>query len=756
MPNIEFKKSKRPDRVMLKGLKKLKNLVPLRGAIGAMDDPVDEDGAVGETSWVSWGQFLGVEGEQLSAAGGGSDGSILEGAGMMGDASLAGMKQKSVKTMRNLSEYISAAEKDSGEPGWLCGSPPQTQWDSDAAQVLYGRVSTPLMYLLTILQLRVPVEGIIAWRNVKMLKSKTKLHDEKSCGMASISVRGEDFERARCELDKALLREAIFEVLPQAVLEFQNLWADEYAVLDLMSVPGVPFLTSISEYQLTFLIMCSTIITSTVDISTPYASVSPLVGIALSASACIQLTSRLLVFGAVLSMEPEGKKTSTGLAAVLFFFAATFACTVGIHLFCSKKKLYHRGDAAFRARTATANYKVSVRTEASVGSGTTARARITLHGEQASQSLEVGGSQTSGRKPVQVGDDGVCTFEPGSTRTFSVECAELGSILRMEISHDSAGSSPDWNCHAVTVTHEVTQKKWGFDVARWISDAPEHGIAHTIEVADEKGEVLDDAGLAVFNMQSSSRWEKLVLFAFINLFTTTDKNVTTSPTSRGTLILAFWRIIEAVIVCVVLVPKFGAGQDSDGDGEIDRVSAFQIKAFLAVYLSLGSFSCLLAASLAEKIVVMDRLRTKMGRLVDSVSGQNTAFLYVQLVLMLLVAAFAAQILYEVYLLGDTGARRCRSVVLLSLLSAAIVAFVCIRQAGTGGRFFWERRSTPAREAGTAICVVFFLIAGAYALGAGDGVDLDADLDGNPFKIVTSRCHPAQEWKAEIMRTVEDP
>jgi hypothetical protein len=37
-------------------------------------------------------------------------------------------------------------------------------------------------------------------------------------------VRAEDFERARYELDRALLREAIFEVLPQAVLEFQNLW----------------------------------------------------------------------------------------------------------------------------------------------------------------------------------------------------------------------------------------------------------------------------------------------------------------------------------------------------------------------------------------------------------------------------------------------------------------------------------------------------------------------------------------------------
>jgi len=147
---------------------------------------------------------------------------------------------------------------------------------------------------LSILQLRVPVEGIIAWRNVRTLKSKLVEYDKETCGgrfwamlnrlgMDTIMVRCEDLDRARSELDKALLREAIFEILPQAVLEFQNLWcaymsslstacaisrgvkallnhtallvhctscrADEYAVLDLMSVPGLPILTSISEYQ---------------------------------------------------------------------------------------------------------------------------------------------------------------------------------------------------------------------------------------------------------------------------------------------------------------------------------------------------------------------------------------------------------------------------------------------------------------------------------------------------------------------------
>jgi hypothetical protein len=318
--------------------------------------------------------------------------------------------------------------------------------------------------------------------------------------------------------------------------------ADEYAVLDLMSVPGIPFLTSISEYQLTFAIMCCTILTSTVDISTPYASVSPLIGIALSTAACIHLTSRLLVFGAVLSMEQEGKKTTAGLAAVTIFFVSTFCCTVGINLFCSRNKLYHRGDAAFRARTATAAYKITIKTEAVFNSGTTARARITLHGEQASQSLEVGGSRSEGtpQPPAAAaatdgsgGEDVAYTFEPGSGRTFAIECAELGPILRMDISHDGGGSSPAWNCHAVTVVHEVTQKQWGFEVAQWLGAEEGMQESASVPATNVKGDELNDDGLAVFNMQGSSRLERLLLFSFMNLFTCTDKNVTTSPTSRG-------------------------------------------------------------------------------------------------------------------------------------------------------------------------------------------------------------------------------
>ena len=107
-----------------------------------------------------------------------------------------------------------------------------------------------------------------------------------------------------------------------------------------------------------------------------------------------------------------------------------------MNFLCTKKKLYHRGNAAFRARTATSRLKIIIRTEASRGSGTTSRARVTLYGAQRSQSFEIGRASNS---PGSWGRD--LTFEPGSSRTFTVECPELGPLSRLEISHDDGGAS---------------------------------------------------------------------------------------------------------------------------------------------------------------------------------------------------------------------------------------------------------------------------------------------------------------------------
>jgi hypothetical protein len=98
--------------------------------------------------------------------------------------------------------------KTGREPGWLCGEPPTNKWDSDVDQLVYGRPPSWLMVMLTLLQLRVPVEGLIAWRNVRMLKRRERHH-------GSMEVRAVDWQRARVDLDKAMLREGIFEILPQ-------------------------------------------------------------------------------------------------------------------------------------------------------------------------------------------------------------------------------------------------------------------------------------------------------------------------------------------------------------------------------------------------------------------------------------------------------------------------------------------------------------------------------------------------------------
>lgn len=108
-----------------------------------------------------------------------------------------------------------------------------------------------------------------------------------------------------------------------------------------MSVPGLPFITSISEYQLTFLIMCITMCTATIDISTPFSAASPLIKVALLASVLMQLISRLLIFGSVLSMERAGQKSTGGIVAILTVFIGTYMITILIHELCVKLKLYH-------------------------------------------------------------------------------------------------------------------------------------------------------------------------------------------------------------------------------------------------------------------------------------------------------------------------------------------------------------------------------------------------------------------------------
>ena len=105
----------------------------------------------------------------------------------------------------------------------------------------------------------------------------------------------------------------------------------------------------------------------------------------------------------------------------------------------------------------------------------------------------------------------------------------------------------------------------------------------------------------VLRVRTCTMWHRYAVFPFLNMFCCTDKNLCTPPTSKATFILSFYRILEACFACAVLVPIFGAGIDRDNNGRVDEISAFQFKSFIAVYISLLSFTCLLAAAAAEKI-----------------------------------------------------------------------------------------------------------------------------------------------------------
>eukprot|EP01052_Picozoa_sp_SAG31_P015421 SAG31_NODE_990_length_10529_cov_37.528340_7_plen_214_part_00 len=169
--------------------------------------------------------------------------------------------------------------------------------------------------------------------------------------------------------------------------------------------------------------------------------------------------------------------------------------------------------------------QVSIKTAAEQGSGTTAIVHVAVRGELGIQQLELGAAAHSRNL------DHAYIFEPGSIRQFTFECEELGSLDSIVIGHDNSGSSPDWKCESVSVVHLVTQKKWTFGVASWISSTT--GLQREVS-AQNDGQKLDEDGFGtLFNISSNAgRVERLFLFGFINCFAVTDKNLTLAPTVR--------------------------------------------------------------------------------------------------------------------------------------------------------------------------------------------------------------------------------
>jgi hypothetical protein len=243
--------------------------------------------------------------------------------------------------------------------------------------------------------------------------------------------------------------------------------------------------------------------------------------------------------------------------------------------------------------------------------------------------------------------------------------------------------------------------------------------------------------MEMFNMTHASTRERQMLFAFINCFTCTDKDITVPPTSRGPLLLSCWRIIEAAAICMAFAPS--------PIGPTGDLAGFQIKpfleakSFLAVYLQMASFACLLAAAAAEQIEHDVKADHHPRNPRDCRTG--TSFLYPLLLTVLAVLIFSLRILFQVYLVndaiatvtggslngtgvstaggGDKLAFSCRAAVFLSLACVCSVILICIRLA-TSYQLFWgtPRRHQSSSEQMWMLMVLGGIMVTSLVLGFG--------------------------------------
>ena len=467
--------------------------------------------------------------------------------------------------------------------------------------------------------------------------------------------------------------------------------------------------------MVTFLIMFVTIVTGTLDLTTPYNTDNSMVGLTLFLAQFTQLMARLVVFGSILSMEKESQRTSAGRLVILTFFVGSYLATCVWYWLCDRLDLFHAGGAKYRMRIASA-----VRDGYSQGT----------------IDVNVDGDVANGDD-----DDGVSRQQPwGGLDVLNMQRASRFELYLLR-------------------THMPTRF---------------HSLPLMMGLVD----------MAI----GRSRY---AVFPFLNMFCCTDKNLCTPPTSKATFILSFYRILEACFACAVLVPIFGAGIDRDEDGRVDEISAFQFKSFIAVYISLLSFTCLLAAAAAEKVCETIAQRkaaglhsTRTSNDLEPESEQeqegskcaaasaacsvcshwksSQLYLYFLVFIAVLIIGFSVEILYSVYLIGDEGARRCRSVVLLTLLMLVYMSLVCLRLAAGSSklRLFG---STLRVENGAWFVLVGCCCAGSLLLGmrnpyetAGHWDEMalgepEAAIDDwNPFKQVASRCHPAESWTDRLL------
>lgn len=68
-------------------------------------------------------------------------------------------------------------------------------------------------------------------------------------------------------------------------------------------------------------------------------------------------------------------------------------------------------------------------------------------------------------------------FETGSSREFTFEFADLGSLTSVDLRQDDSGTAPAWFVDKVLVRDSTTGSTWVFPAGRWLSDTATHTLS---------------------------------------------------------------------------------------------------------------------------------------------------------------------------------------------------------------------------------------------------------------------------------------
>ncbi|XP_063398724.1 lipoxygenase homology domain-containing protein 1-like isoform X1 [Mytilus trossulus] len=137
-----------------------------------------------------------------------------------------------------------------------------------------------------------------------------------------------------------------------------------------------------------------------------------------------------------------------------------------------KVKAVEKGHIAVVRNLAAIKYEVIVYTGDVSGAGTNANVFITLFGEHGD----------SGKRPLKQSFRNL--FEKNQVDKFTLECLDLGELIKVRVEHDNSGFRPGWFLEKVEVVNQGTSATSEFQCHRWFDKDKDDGqIVRDILVA---------------------------------------------------------------------------------------------------------------------------------------------------------------------------------------------------------------------------------------------------------------------------------